>query len=202
MQWAPWLLRMNRPGEKITRRKIQIQKKMKDLDRKDKSKSLMANIVDTDDDFHPMTKSHMVHPSHPGTNICMTRSITQHRDTREILIFLLTVQVESKFKQPGIWESNNSAPTRVWFNSEGNSDHHRQNKRRWRSLCSRWRLEVCSDGSWQDVPYILHNIHYNCNLCCPSCGSTCYRQVIWTSTPTLHYHLAIKYSHHNYLSQS
>ena len=47
---------------------------MKELDRKDKSKSLMANIVDTDDDFHPLTKSHMVHPSHPVTNICMTRS--------------------------------------------------------------------------------------------------------------------------------
>merc|ERR1711953_1059858 len=74
LQWAPWLLRMNRPGEKITRRTIQVQKKMKELDRKDKSKSLMANIVDTDDDFHPLTKSHMVHPSHPVTNICMTRS--------------------------------------------------------------------------------------------------------------------------------
>lgn len=53
---------------------FQVQKKMKELDRKDKSKSLMANIVDTDDDFHPMTKSHLVHPSHPVTNICMTRS--------------------------------------------------------------------------------------------------------------------------------
>ena len=53
---------------------FQVQKKMKELDRKDKSKSLMANIVDTDDDFHPLTKSHMVHPSHPVTNICMTRS--------------------------------------------------------------------------------------------------------------------------------
>ena len=56
---------------------FQVQKKMKELDRKDKSKSLMANIVDTDDDFHPMTKSHMVHPSHPPTNICMTRSTVQ-----------------------------------------------------------------------------------------------------------------------------
>ena len=89
LQWAPWLLRMNRPGEKITRRTIQVsglpyfllseslfqvKKKMKELDRKDKSKSLMANIVDTDEDFHPLTKSHLVHPSHPPTNICMTRS--------------------------------------------------------------------------------------------------------------------------------
>ena len=68
----------NNPGgqhfSSLTHWVFQVQKKMKELDRKDKSKSLMANIVDTDDDFHPMTKSHMVHPSHPPTNICMTRS--------------------------------------------------------------------------------------------------------------------------------
>ena len=49
----------------------------------------MANIVDTDDDFHPMTKSHMVHPSHPVTNICMTRSVTPHTRSRDISILLL-----------------------------------------------------------------------------------------------------------------
>ena len=47
---------------------------MKQLDKKEmKSKSLMANIVDTEEDFHP-PGSHLVHPSKPTTNICMTRS--------------------------------------------------------------------------------------------------------------------------------
>ena len=53
---------------------MKVQKKMKELDKKEiKSKSLMANIVDTEEDFHP-PGSHLVHPSKPTTNLCMTRS--------------------------------------------------------------------------------------------------------------------------------
>ena len=54
---------------------------MKELDRKEmKSKSLIANILDMDDDYHPATKSHTVHPSHPNypktplASIFMSRS--------------------------------------------------------------------------------------------------------------------------------
>ena len=67
---------------------VQVQKKMKELDKKEiKSRSLMANIVDTDDDFHPMTKSHLVHPSKPLSNICMTRSdLTQLNPSQSFLI--------------------------------------------------------------------------------------------------------------------
>ena len=45
-----------------------------------KSKSLIANILDMDDDYHPATKSHTVHPSHPNypkaplASIFMSRS--------------------------------------------------------------------------------------------------------------------------------
>jgi len=81
LQWIPWFLRMSRPGEKITRKTIQMQKKMKDLDKKDlRSKSLLANILDKDDDFHPSTMPHSVHPYHPSharptlTNGSMARS--------------------------------------------------------------------------------------------------------------------------------
>jgi len=103
LQWLPWLLRMSRPGEKITIKTIQVQKKMKELDRKEmKSKSLIANILDMDEEYHPHTtihsshshhgtitashhasvvKSNTVHPSHPGhpnkpplSNIFLTRS--------------------------------------------------------------------------------------------------------------------------------
>ena len=52
LQWIPWALRMSRPGEKITRKTIMIQNKMKELDLQAKSsKSLLANVLDMDDDF-------------------------------------------------------------------------------------------------------------------------------------------------------
>ena len=69
-----------RPGEKITMKTIQVQKKMKELDRKEmKSRSLIANILDMDDEFPP-GKANTVHPSHPGypktplSSIFLTRS--------------------------------------------------------------------------------------------------------------------------------
>ena len=43
---------MGRPGEKITRKTIMMQNKMKELDLKERSsKSLLANVLDMDDDF-------------------------------------------------------------------------------------------------------------------------------------------------------
>ena len=43
---------MARPGEKITRKSIMMQNKMKELDLKERSsKSLLANVLDMDDDF-------------------------------------------------------------------------------------------------------------------------------------------------------
>jgi len=81
LQWMPWILRMSRPGEKITRKTIQVQKKMKELDKKEmKSKSLLANVLDMDDDFHSSSMPHSVHPYNPNntkptlSNVCLTRS--------------------------------------------------------------------------------------------------------------------------------
>ena len=64
-----------RPGEKITIKTIQVQKKMKELDKKEmKSKYLIANILDMDEEYpgnnhahaqyHSTVKSNTVHPSH------------------------------------------------------------------------------------------------------------------------------------------
>ena len=79
----PWFLRMSCPGENITRKTIQMQKKMKELDKKEiASKSLLANVLDMDDDFHPSTMPNSVYPYHPShakpalTNVCLTRYIT------------------------------------------------------------------------------------------------------------------------------
>jgi len=65
LQWIPWVLRMARPGEKITRKTIMMQNKMKELDLKEKSsKSLLANVLDMDDDFVPSSSL----PAHPPTH--------------------------------------------------------------------------------------------------------------------------------------
>eukprot|EP00094_Tigriopus_californicus_P008126 TCALIF_07822-PA protein Name:"Similar to CHRNA7 Neuronal acetylcholine receptor subunit alpha-7 (Gallus gallus)" AED:0.17 eAED:0.18 QI:105/0.4/0.45/1/0.5/0.63/11/2162/492 len=56
LQWMPWLLRMNRPGKPITRKTILMTNRMKELEMKEKSsKSLLANVLDMDDDFRPMS---------------------------------------------------------------------------------------------------------------------------------------------------
>ena len=52
LHWLPWLLRMNRPKRKITRKTIAMSIRMKELEMKEKtSKSLLANVLDIDEDF-------------------------------------------------------------------------------------------------------------------------------------------------------
>jgi len=52
LQWIPWALRMSRPGNKITRRSIYLQNKMRELENGDRnSKSLLANVLDLEGDF-------------------------------------------------------------------------------------------------------------------------------------------------------
>lgn len=52
LQWLPWILRMKRPGKKLTRRNIVLNNKMHNLQLKQRSsKSLLANVLDIDDDF-------------------------------------------------------------------------------------------------------------------------------------------------------
>ncbi|CAB4059414.1 CHRNN [Lepeophtheirus salmonis] len=56
LQWLPWILRMNRPGKPITRKSILMTNRIKELELKEKtSKSLLANVLDMDDDFRPMS---------------------------------------------------------------------------------------------------------------------------------------------------
>ncbi|XP_045112725.1 acetylcholine receptor subunit alpha-type acr-16-like isoform X6 [Portunus trituberculatus] len=67
LQWLPWVLRLNRPGEKITRKTIMMNNKMRELELKVRqecpleersSKSLLANVLDIDDDFRAHTLPH------------------------------------------------------------------------------------------------------------------------------------------------
>lgn len=57
LTWLPFILRMSRPGKKITRKHLFMSSKMKELELKERSsRSLLANVLDMDDDFrgqHP-----------------------------------------------------------------------------------------------------------------------------------------------------
>nr|CAD7437833.1 unnamed protein product [Timema bartmani]CAD7457799.1 unnamed protein product [Timema tahoe] len=56
LQWLPWFLGMSRPGKKITRKTILMSNRMKELELKERSsKSLLANVLDIDDDFRHVT---------------------------------------------------------------------------------------------------------------------------------------------------
>ena len=48
---------MSRPGERLTRKTILMQTKMKKLDLKESySKSLLANVLEMEDDYQPITQ--------------------------------------------------------------------------------------------------------------------------------------------------
>lgn len=57
LQWLPWILRMQRPKKPITRKTIMMSSRMRELEMKEgkNSKSLLANVLDMDDDFRPMS---------------------------------------------------------------------------------------------------------------------------------------------------
>ncbi|XP_022915311.1 neuronal acetylcholine receptor subunit alpha-7 isoform X8 [Onthophagus taurus] len=67
LQWLPWILGMSRPGKKITRKTILMNSRMKELELKERSsKSLLANVLDIDDDFRNLPG---------GNNASMTTSL-------------------------------------------------------------------------------------------------------------------------------
>ncbi|XP_014616022.1 PREDICTED: neuronal acetylcholine receptor subunit alpha-7 isoform X2 [Polistes canadensis] len=52
LQWLPCILCMSRPGKKITKKSILVSNRMKELELQERSsKSLLANVLDIDDDF-------------------------------------------------------------------------------------------------------------------------------------------------------
>ncbi|XP_064092186.1 neuronal acetylcholine receptor subunit alpha-7-like isoform X4 [Macrobrachium nipponense] len=67
LQWLPWILRMSRPGKKITRKTIMMNNKMRELELKERSsKSLLANVLDIDDDIRQIQAMGTGTPSHNG----------------------------------------------------------------------------------------------------------------------------------------
>ncbi|KAE8752652.1 hypothetical protein FOCC_FOCC000774 [Frankliniella occidentalis] len=71
--WLPWILCMSRPGRKITRKQLLMSSRMKELELKERSsKSLLANVLDIDDDFR---RSHGV-PGVPNSAAFMRTAST------------------------------------------------------------------------------------------------------------------------------
>lgn len=56
---------MNRPGKKITRKGIKLSNKMREMERQNKSsKSLIANVVDMNDDYRFLNPVTSIGSSH------------------------------------------------------------------------------------------------------------------------------------------
>ncbi|KAL1130064.1 hypothetical protein AAG570_013007 [Ranatra chinensis] len=77
--WLPWFLGMSRPGKKITRKTITMSSRMKDLELKERSsKSLLANVLDIEDDLRHCTTSNSsflrsgMNIDDASTTMCMT----------------------------------------------------------------------------------------------------------------------------------
>ena len=96
LQYIPWFLRMSRPGEKITRKTIMMQKKMKEMEQKEiSSKSLLANVLDIDDNFRSSTLPHGVssHPSHVkpplpnGCSVCLQCTVQGLIHSNDFIFF-------------------------------------------------------------------------------------------------------------------
>ena len=96
LQYIPWFLRMSRPGEKITRKTIMMQKKMKEMEQKEiSSKSLLANVLDIDDNFRSSTLPHGVssHPSHVkpplpnGCSVCPQSTVQGFIHSNDFIFF-------------------------------------------------------------------------------------------------------------------
>ncbi len=58
-EWLAWMLRMKRPGKEISRKKLIQNANMRDLELRERSsKSLLANVLDLDDDFRSNNTPH------------------------------------------------------------------------------------------------------------------------------------------------
>ena len=60
--WLPWILRMSRPGSKVSRKTLLMNSRMKEMELKERSsRSLLANVLDMDDDFRTVSSSAYSH---------------------------------------------------------------------------------------------------------------------------------------------
>nr|XP_014284142.1 neuronal acetylcholine receptor subunit alpha-7 isoform X1 [Halyomorpha halys] len=85
LQWLPWILKMSRPGKKITRKTITLSNRMKDLELKERSsKSLLANVLDIEDDLRHCTSSNSSF-LRSGLNIDDSNCLSAQRELQCIL---------------------------------------------------------------------------------------------------------------------
>lgn len=75
LQWLPWCLRMSRPNREITLKTIRMSNKMKQMELQERSsKSLLANVLDIEDDIRHYSLG-------PGGNTSATLNSAYMRGT-------------------------------------------------------------------------------------------------------------------------
>ncbi|XP_022258640.1 neuronal acetylcholine receptor subunit alpha-7-like isoform X4 [Limulus polyphemus] len=88
--WLPWILRMSRPSRKMKEKRVLFNKKMKELELKERSsRSLLANVLEIDDDFRTAysTPGYLHVPSNDDSSAihsCITTQRELSSITREL----------------------------------------------------------------------------------------------------------------------
>ncbi|XP_064652958.1 neuronal acetylcholine receptor subunit alpha-7-like isoform X5 [Lineus longissimus] len=74
-EWLAWILRMKRPGKELSRKKLVQNAKLRELELRERSsKSLLANVLDLDDDFRRDTQNSFNVKIDDNLHMCSTRS--------------------------------------------------------------------------------------------------------------------------------
>lgn len=178
--WLPWVLCMSRPGRKITRKQLMISSRMKELELKERSsKSLLANVLDIDDDFR---RSHVgVPPNSAG--FMRTASTLEDQSSaspacpvaaRDLQVFFFVVPVLS------LVIVNNCSHIIFLFigHTTGAAVYHESHEEERRGDGSHERLEIRSNGCGSILPHHLHRLHYNRHGCRSPVGATHYSSMI------------------------
>lgn len=64
-EWLAWVLRMKRPGKDLSRQRLLNNSRMRDVELKERSsRSLLANVLDLDDDIRGATATHQASNNH------------------------------------------------------------------------------------------------------------------------------------------
>ncbi|GFR23501.1 acr-16, partial [Trichonephila clavata] len=133
---------MSRPGKKITRKHLFMSSKMKELELKERSsRSLLANVLDMDDDFRQQnsTSGGYVHTV-SGGRAAGGREGVGGRDSP---LPPVPQHAEGAAEHP-----------------QGTALHHQENEGRGREPGGHLRLEIRRHGRRPDLPVWVHPLHH------------------------------------------
>lgn len=83
-EWLAWMMRMTRPGKELTRKKLMQTAKLRELEMRERSsKSLLANVLDLDDDIR--ANSNNIHYARVPMEDTMQSNYPGRNELRSIL---------------------------------------------------------------------------------------------------------------------